>query len=119
MLSQICWYEAPEKYLCFGLYCAVKLLSLKELSQNSSTTYSFKNSEFMVLIFIDTGISCVNLRSKMYMSGSLEGLFAMARDMTCQSVLLKFQLALHCSVNDVAMQLLFVNVCPLIILSLW
>ena len=55
MLGQICWYEAPEKYLCFGLYCAVKLLPLKELSQSSSTTYSFKNSEFMVLIFIDTG----------------------------------------------------------------
>ena len=38
----------------------------------------------------------------------------MASDMTCQSVMLKFQWALHSLVNDVAMQLLFVNVCPLI-----
>jgi hypothetical protein len=57
----------------------------------------------------------------MYMSGSVEGLFVktMARDMACQRVLLKFQWALHCSVNDVAVQFLFVNVCPFIILSLW
>jgi len=43
----------------------------------------------------------------MCMSGSMEGLFVktMARDVTCQSVLLKFQWALHCSVNDVAVQL--------------
>jgi len=34
-------------------------------------------------------------------------------------VLLKFQWALHCLVNDIAVQLPFVNVCPLIILSLW
>jgi hypothetical protein len=55
------------------------------------------------------------------MSESMEGLFVktMTRDMNFQSVLLKFQWALHCSVNDIAVQLLFVNVCPLTILSLW
>lgn len=92
MLGQICLYKAPEKYLCFGLSCAVKLWPLKEPCQSSSTTCSFKNSELLVLIFIDTGIFLYSLRSKMYMSGSVEVLFVetMARDMTCQRVLLKF-----------------------------
>jgi hypothetical protein len=48
----------------------------------------------------------------MYMSESVEGLFVktMARNMNCQSVLLKFQWSLHCSVNDIAVQLLLVFV---------